>query len=191
MPSGGLNFGAATNMDCLIDQPYQFDFYDGGGLDIAFLGLARGGPGGQRQRQQIRSAPRRAPAASSTSARTPKKIVFVGTFTAGGSKVSVEDGKLEHRPGRRGRKFVKQVEQVTFSGRRLPRMLNQPVIYITERCVFTLTAKGLELMEIAPGIDLQRDILARWISSRSSEETDPDGRENLSCPDRWDSRRIC
>ncbi len=155
--ASGSSFGAGVNVDAVLDQNQQFDFYDGGGLDMACLGMAecdeKGNVNVSRFGNRLIGC-----GGFINISQNARCMVFAGTFTAGGLKVGVEDGKLKILQEGRSRKFVKQVKQVSFSGD-FSVVRKQPVYYVTERCVFRRGIKGLVLTEVAPGIDIERDIL--------------------------------
>jgi propionate CoA-transferase len=159
IPASGLNFGAAVNTQAVIDQPSQFDFYDGGGLDVAILGLAQADAEGNLNVSKFGTRLAGAGGFINIS-QAAREVVFVGTFTTGELQVHIADGKVRIDSEGSCRKFVAAVEHRTFSGARA-RERGQRVLYVTERCVFRLAASGgLELIEIAPGIDLEKQVLA-------------------------------
>jgi propionate CoA-transferase len=157
VPQGGPDFGAALNPEAVIQQNQQFDFYDGGGLDLACLGMAQTDANGNVNVSRFGSRLAGAGGFINIS-QNAKKLLFAGSFTTGGLNIEIAEGKLAIAAEGKSRKFIDRVEQITFSGRYAAET-GQPVYYITERCVFQCTAEGVELIEIAPGIDPDKDIL--------------------------------
>lgn len=156
-PAGGVEFGAVYNPAASLDAAYQFDYFDGGGLDIAFLGVAEVDRHGNVNSSRPKNAISGAGGFINITQGT-HRVVFCGSFTALGATYEIGDGQLTVATEGRVHKFVDEVAQITFSADRA-RQLGQEILYVTERAVFRLVENGLELIEIAPGIDLQRDVL--------------------------------
>jgi propionate CoA-transferase len=158
VPLGGNAFGASVNFTANIDHPYQFDFIDGGGLDVACLGFAQcdrlGSVNASRFSGRIAGC-----GGFINIAANSKTVIFVGTFTAGGFKAEIATGEISILQEGKHSKFVEHLQQVTFNGA-LSAESGQDVLYVTERAVFKLRPEGLTLVEVAPGIDVERDILS-------------------------------
>jgi propionate CoA-transferase len=175
VPAKGAIFGAGWNPDMIIDAPYIFDFYHGGGLNLSFLGMAQvdqmGNVNVSKFGKNISGC-----GGFIDISQNVKNLVFCATFTAGGLKVDINNRKLKILQEGRAKKFIQHVEQITFSGEYAVET-GQQVLYVTERAVFQLIPKGLELIEIAPGIDLEKDVIRqmdfRPVISNNLKEMDP------------------
>jgi propionate CoA-transferase len=157
MPVGGMSFGSAVNYWAAFPMTTQFDFYNGGGLKMAFLGFAEIGPKGDVNSSKFGGQLAGCGGFIDISQFTPH-MVFCGTLTAGGLEIAVEDGKLKIVKEGNRKKLLKEIEQITFSSE-YARKHNQEVMVVTERCVFQLTQEGFMLSEVAEGIDIQTQVL--------------------------------
>ena len=156
VPQGGARFGSSRNADAIIDHTYQFDFYDGGGLDLCFLGLAEVDNNGDVNVSRLGTRITGSGGFTNISSNS-KKAVFCGTFT-NGVKIQTGDGKLTILEEGKKHKFVNKVTEITFSGV-VAGKAGKDVLYVTERAVFALKADGIHLIEVAPGIDVQTQVL--------------------------------
>jgi len=157
IPASGADFGAAWNADAIIEHEAQFDFYDGGGLDIAFLGLAQADQQGNLNVSKF--GPKVVgPGGFINISQSAKKVVFCGTLV-NGAKLEFSEGKVQVIEEGKVQKFVNAVDHITFSGD-VARANHQPVVFVTERCVLELRQEGMVLTEMAPGLDLEKDVLA-------------------------------
>ena len=158
VPGGGLRFGGTVNAQAYVDESYQFDFYDGGGLDLCYLGLAEVDINGNVNVSRLGSRITGSGGFTNISSNS-KKAVFCGTFT-NGVKIQTGDGKLTILEEGKKHKFVNKVTEITFSGV-VAGKAGKDVIYVTERAVFALKADGVHLIEVAPGIDVETQVLAQ------------------------------
>ncbi|MCX8063611.1 MAG: acyl CoA:acetate/3-ketoacid CoA transferase [Candidatus Hydrogenedentes bacterium] len=157
VPESGRNFGPAKNPEAFLSQSAMFDFYDGGGLDATCVGMAQVDPEGNVNVSKVGPIAI-GPGGFINLTQSAKKLVFCGEFTAKGAKIEISEGRVVITQEGTVKKFIKSVEQITFSGK-FAISNKRDVTYVTERCVFKLVPEGLLLTEIAPGIDLQKDIL--------------------------------
>ncbi|MBM3524624.1 MAG: acyl CoA:acetate/3-ketoacid CoA transferase, partial [Alphaproteobacteria bacterium] len=155
----GTLFGYARNATAMIDGPSQFDFYSGGGLDIAFLGFGELDAAGNVNVSKLGGVTV-GPGGFIDIAQNARKVVFCGSFDAKGTELAIGGGRLAIRRHGDVTKLVEAVEQITWSGR-VAVERGQEAVYVTERAVFRLTREGVALTEVAPGVDMRRDVLDR------------------------------
>ncbi len=159
-PADKLSFGASAYPEAIIDHAAMFDFYDGGGLDIAFLGLAEFDPHGNVNVSRFGDRGEKIAGVGGfiNISQSTRRVVFMGTLTNGGLRVAAGDGQLRIVEEGRQKKLVPALRQLSFNGPYVA-SLGRDISYITERAVFALRDGVLTLTEIAPGVDLQRDVL--------------------------------
>ena len=158
VPTKGVQFGGAWNPECIMSMPAQFDFYHGGGLDIACLGMGQCDEAGNVNVSKLGTDVTGSGGFIDIS-QNAKTVVFCAPFTNGKPKIEMKDGKLNIIKDGEGIKFLKKVDQITFSGKYASET-GQKVFYVTERAVFKLENGKVVLKEVAPGIDMQKDVLA-------------------------------
>ncbi len=156
-PLTGPDSGTAQNYDAVVDQPYQFDFYDGGGLDLAFLSFVEVDPQGSVNISRFGDKIVGIGGFINIS-QNAKHVVFSGTFTAGGLEVACADGMLKIVKEGQHKKFVERIECISYSAPFAAKE-GRTAVFVTERAVLKAVSGALEVIEIAPGIDLERDVL--------------------------------
>jgi propionate CoA-transferase len=159
IPLPGLGIGVAVNPVAIVKEPDMFDLYDGGGIDLSCLGAAEIDEKGNVNVSKF-AGRFVGPGGFINISQNAKEVCFCGTFTAGKAEYEIKDGRLNIIRDGEGIKFVKKVEQITFSGEYAAES-GQTILYLTERAVFRLTGEGIVLTEIAPGVDLEKHILAK------------------------------
>lgn len=175
IPATGLSFGASRHPQAVIEQSSLFDFYDGGGLDMAFLGFAQADSSGHVNVSHFSD---RMPGIGGFAniARAARNVTFCGAFSTDGLEIRVENGRLKILREGRVRKFVQRVDKISFNGQ-IAAQEGRAVTYVTERAVFRLTNGTLRLAEVAPGIDIERDIIrqidAAIVIDQDCREMDP------------------
>lgn len=162
VPAAGNDFGCAWNAEAIIESRSIFDMYDGGSLDVGYLGFLQIAPNGDLNASK-RDGLGIGVGGFMNVAGGASEVVFMGTFTGGKTrdsqpKLAIADGKLTIDREGDAKKFVGSVDQVSFSAK-VALDLGKKILYVTERAVFELVQEGLKLIEIAPGVDLQKDVL--------------------------------
>ena len=157
-PLTGPDSGTAQNYDAVVDQPYQFDFYDGGGLDLAFLSFVEVDPTGSVNISRFADKIVGIGGFINIS-QNARHVIFSGTFTAGGLEVACARRRPAHREGRAAQQVRRAASSRSATARRSPREEGRTAVFVTERAVFRTVEGALELIEIAPGIDLEKDVL--------------------------------
>ena len=157
IPAQGGDFGLAYNAEAIIEQSFQFDFYDGGGLDASFLGLAQVDASGNVNVSKFNGRPVGCGGFVNIT-RPPSALVFCGSFTAGGLSSSVTASCASRPKAATANSSSRSSRSPSMAT--TPRLRGQQVIFVTERAVFHLRPEGIEPTEIAPGIDLDKDVLA-------------------------------
>ncbi len=159
VPTGGTDFGLTINADAIIEHPYQFDFYSGRGVDITFMGCAEVDILGNVNVSRFGTRTVGCGGFIEIT-QNARKVIFCSTFTAGGLEIEIKNGELNVKKDGKFKKFINDVNQITFSGA-IANAKKQEVLYVTERAVFELKDEGLTLIEMAPGVDLEKDIVAQ------------------------------
>ena len=157
VPTGGVSFGGTINPECVIPTSEQFDAYNGGSLTMAIVGLAEVDKEGNVNVSKFGTRVT-GPGGFINITQSTHKIIFMGTFTTIDLDEEIKEEQLIIKQEGKKNKFVDKVQQITFSAKQA-RLSNQEILYITERAVFRLIDEGIELIEIAPGVDLEKDIL--------------------------------